>query len=238
MDTTIIMFVHEHLGPQWLPFFTAFTLLGRGPFLLPIAVAVSVGLMLFGRFNKAHMAMVAIVTAALTSSTIKAIVARPRPELFERMDWAKDFSFPSGHALICMTFYGLLTYFLTERFPRWKALIWTIFGIVMFIIGLSRLYLGVHWPSDILGGWLIGGALLALMIWWYKCGGIYRTIRIVIGIAIFALGLVGLVVPIIPGIPLIIAAAILMFSKTTFTDIFNRAKKPPLGPKDIEIPNE
>jgi hypothetical protein len=134
----------------------------------------------------------------------------------------ESYSFPSGHAVTTVAIYGIAIFFLAGAYPRAKKAIYAAGGIFLFLIGLSRVWLGVHWPSDVVGGWAMGGLVLWIMIWWYHHGGIKRTLRLTLGITTLIIGLIGLVIPIIPGVPLIIAACLLIFSNRSFSEMFKR----------------
>ena len=107
------------------------------------------------------------MTAALTSfwlsESLKAFFGRTRPQLWQQViPLPANASFPSGHALISMTVYGLAAWFLAEHFAQWrKAILWTT-GLLILLIGFSRVYLGVHWPSDVLAGFSCGFVIVAL----------------------------------------------------------------------------
>jgi membrane-associated phospholipid phosphatase len=73
-------------------------------------------------------------------------------------------SYPSGHAMTATICYGLLVYFLLQARPRWQGWTLWVLGLGLAAIGFSRVYLGVHWPTDVLAGYLAGGAWLALCI--------------------------------------------------------------------------
>jgi len=97
---------------------------------------------------------------------IKHLVERPRPPLINALAPENSFSFPSGHSFIAFSFYGLLTYFL---FRATKSKFLKVFSIVVGIsiisaIGFSRIYLGVHWPSDVLASFASGAAWLTALI--------------------------------------------------------------------------
>ncbi len=227
MDTTITLWIHNSLpwNDKFLWFFEEITLLGGSQVILLFIIIMVIYLTLTARFNMAHMIVLAAITSSITSSIIKRIVQRPRPELWLPYTELNSYSLPSGHAVTTVAIYGMALFFLAESYPKAKRLIYALGGVILFLIGLSRVYLGVHWPSDILVGWLIGGLILWGMIWWYRHGGIKRTLRITLGISTLAIGLIGLVIPIIPGIPLIIAACLLIFSNKSFSEMFKRKKK-------------
>ncbi len=99
----------------------------------------------------------------------KSLLMRPRPleVLYEVTHYG--YSFPSGHAIGGIVFYGFLGYVLTAAAPkRWQKGV-TIFltTLIVFLIGYSRVALGVHWASDVIGGWLLGGAILLVLIMLY-----------------------------------------------------------------------
>ncbi len=87
---------------------------------------------------------------------LKLLFQRPRPELWPPLITEHTYSFPSGHALQGTVLYGASSYLLANRFPRWAN--WLYGGAILLVgaIGLSRLYLGVHWPLDVLAGWTVG----------------------------------------------------------------------------------
>jgi undecaprenyl-diphosphatase len=93
----------------------------------------------------------------ILSEIIKAGLRSPRPEIVERLDQALGFSHPSGHAAVSTAFYLTLAMILSRRLgPKSRRAIGLTFGILILLIGFSRVYLGVHYPSDVLSGFLLG----------------------------------------------------------------------------------
>ncbi len=92
--------------------------------------------------------------AALLNVALKAIVQRPRPDESLRLVIEHGFSFPSGHSMAAMAFFGLIVWIIWRygRNRRQRVLLCTAFSIVIVLIGVSRIYLGVHYASDVLGG--------------------------------------------------------------------------------------
>ncbi len=97
---------------------------------------------------------------------LKHIVQRPRPLFSNDLVFEKSFSFPSGHAFAAVAFYGLLAYFLIcatkNRFLKIFSVIVCV--LLALTIGISRIYLGVHWPTDVLAGFALGAAWLAVAL--------------------------------------------------------------------------
>jgi undecaprenyl-diphosphatase len=95
--------------------------------------------------------------AGVLDATLKLAFHRMRPDPFIGSK-PSSYSFPSGHALVSFCFYGLIGGILSLRSDqRWKrVLIWTLASLLVGLIGLSRIYLGVHWPSDVLAGYAAG----------------------------------------------------------------------------------
>ncbi|MET7645189.1 phosphatase PAP2 family protein [Streptomyces sp. NPDC005426] len=127
-----------------------------------IAVAVFVLWWRGARLPAAWVAVTSLVSSLLQQG-VKAAVGRERPRWPDPVDSAHYAAFPSGHAMTAMVGCGLLLWLLrrsgTRPWIRRTAL--AAAGISVLGVGLTRLYLGVHWPSDVLGGWLLGAALTA-----------------------------------------------------------------------------
>lgn len=147
-----------------------FTFLGESHLLL--ALSLGLGLLLLGRNHRSEATTLAIATAGAMglNALLKQLFARVRPALWERVVEVRFYSFPSGHAMISLVLYGLLGYFLLVRFPRWRWLIISLTIFLVVTIGFSRLYLGVHWPTDVIAGYTAGlvwlmTCILSLEIW-------------------------------------------------------------------------
>jgi undecaprenyl-diphosphatase len=89
---------------------------------------------------------------------IKPLVARARPELWPRIIDETDFSFPSGHALASATLFPLLAHTLARARPDRAVQAYVLAIVLALFVSFGRLYLGVHWPTDVLAGWLLGAA--------------------------------------------------------------------------------
>lgn len=112
--------------------------------------------------DAAKMVIVALAGSWLMNELLKWIFQRNRPPEIARLIDVSGYSFPSGHAMVSFAFYGLLIYFLwvNTSTEKWKY-VWT--GALIFLvlaIGVSRIYLGVHYPSDVIAGFAAGGAWL------------------------------------------------------------------------------
>ncbi len=147
---------------EWVSFLT-----GDWPALV---LAIAGGIVIWRCLGKWEAGLVLMTwLSSPIHSGLKLIVNRPRPtpDLVRVFQAEAGNSFPSGHAFFAMAFWGLLAYFACTRLQR-RSLRWlALSGLVMIIllIGTSRVYLGAHWPSDVLGGYVIGTLLLAALIW-------------------------------------------------------------------------
>ncbi|MFE1771931.1 phosphatase PAP2 family protein [Streptomyces sp. NPDC059008] len=127
-----------------------------------LAVAVCLLVRRGARLLGAWVAVTALAGAALQQA-LKAAVGRPRPVWPDPVDTAHYAAFPSGHALSVLVAGALLLWLLREYGvrPVWRWTARTVVAVSVVGVGVTRVYLGVHWPSDVLGGWLLGGALVA-----------------------------------------------------------------------------
>ncbi len=169
-DTSILLALrklHTPLGDQIM---LGFTFLGEPNLLL--VISLSLGIVLLARNHRSEATTIALAGGGAIGLNLllKKLFARARPQLWERVVDVRFYSFPSGHAMISMVIYGLLGYFLGSRFPKQRWLIYSLTVVLVAVIGLSRLYLGVHWPTDVIAGytaglvWLIT-CILSLEIW-------------------------------------------------------------------------
>ena len=159
----------EPLGPYWLESAVRDVTALGGTTIIAMVTLVTAGyLLLSGKRHAAVLVLVSILGAVMLSFAIKAGIERPRPELFPHGVAVYTASFPSGHATgsaaTYLTLGALLARFQPQR--RLKIYILTVCVLLTLLIGLSRLYLGVHWPSDVLAGWTLGAcwALLCSLV--------------------------------------------------------------------------
>lgn len=106
-----------------------------------------------------------LVIITVLNQLLKRILQRPRPTEFRIVE-ETGYSFPSGHSMVSMAFYGYLVYliykYVKNNYIKWTSI--TILSILIFLIGISRIYLGVHYTSDVVGGFLISIAYLIIYI--------------------------------------------------------------------------
>lgn len=153
------------LGPPWLQETAVeITAIGGYPLIILTLAAVAGFFIVTRRYGAAAYAVLAVGSGALLSQTLKQYYGRPRPDLVDHLDTVHTLSFPSGHALVTtvayLTMASLVIGFLPDRRARIYVLSVAIF--VAFIVGLSRVYVGVHWPSDVAAGWALGAAWASL----------------------------------------------------------------------------
>ncbi|MEO7092350.1 MAG: phosphatase PAP2 family protein [Polyangiales bacterium] len=91
---------------------------------------------------------------------IKELFKRARPTLFEEMETLHSYSFPSGHAMSAAAVYGMMAVVVSHLEPRLAKPLTFVAPVFIFLVGFSRVYLGVHWPSDVLAGWAAGTVML------------------------------------------------------------------------------
>jgi undecaprenyl-diphosphatase len=150
--------VHDHTREPVTGWVFVITTLGSSYVLIAVALAAALGLAVRGRWRSALVLIVAYAITDLTVAVVKLIAERPRPEA--NLTEAGGFSFPSGHSAMSMAVYGCLAFALARAcrgFPRVACAL--VGAAIVVAIGLSRIYLGVHYPSDVLAGWITGAAI-------------------------------------------------------------------------------
>lgn len=164
-DMRIADFLSILRDPELTQFFLWITMLGKWQVVLGFAVVASSLFWFWGKQFHIVPLWVAILGSEAVNLFGKLAVHRPRPEAAWYVE--SSFSFPSGHATIAVAFYGFLAYVLWQHYRlrwKWRTNVVFIATIIIFLIGLSRLYLGVHFFSDVWGGYLLGALWLIIGI--------------------------------------------------------------------------
>jgi undecaprenyl-diphosphatase len=152
--------------PDWVrPVMHFMTFVGQPAFTIGIGVII----ILFG-WLKMNMRLllsgVSVIAVFYIGSLIKVLLQRDRPltEYVAHMRF-ETYSLPSGHAVGSTVAYGLLAYFAWQALPHpWNYIVAGLLAVLVILIGISRVYLGAHFPSDVIAGWLLGLAGLAIII--------------------------------------------------------------------------
>ncbi|MFD9100587.1 phosphatase PAP2 family protein [Streptomyces virginiae] len=128
------------------------------------ALAAVACLLLWWRGDRERALRVALATVAATvvQQGLKAAVGRERPVWSDPVDSAHFAAYPSGHALTATVVCGMLLWLIPKKRPGWAPAAWAVAAVSVLGVGFTRLYLGVHWFSDVVAGWLLGAALVVL----------------------------------------------------------------------------
>ena len=168
-DNMMIVMLRDwgNATPSWLTqAFLIATRIGDYPMRVAATLVAAVLLLLRGERRSAVVLLTAIVLLSGTiDNVLKPVFARPRPELVPWLTPATGYSLPSGHALGgAMTFLLIALLFAPLMHSRMtRGCLWTAALLLVLLIGVSRPWLGVHWPSDVVAGWMIGGAAAMLL---------------------------------------------------------------------------
>lgn len=173
IDARILLALHGKsasgpTSPRWLAEIARdITALGSGSVLGVIVVAALGFLLLSRRYRSALLVFVASTIGAALNTLLKLHFNRPRPDLIPHDIHVVTASFPSGHAMLSATVYFVLAAVLVRLTTdiRLKVYVLCVATLLSGLVGLSRIYLGVHWPSDVLAGWAVGAGW-ALAVWW------------------------------------------------------------------------
>lgn len=162
-DRAVLNWCGGHRDPALTTVMQSVTDCGRTvPLAIVVALAVS-ALLVLRRFGQAAMVGFGSVAGYALMVGLKNLVQRPRPPVGDAVAHESSWSFPSGHAMMSIIVFGLIAVVLVwNTGHRWWLLL---AGMASLVIGISRLYLGVHWLSDVLAGWLIGAVWVLMLTW-------------------------------------------------------------------------
>ena len=138
-----------------------------------VVVVIVIGILVWWRIGRLEAILITVAgMLSLVNTVLKLIIGRQRPpaNLVQVFYPMQTNGFPSGHAMFSIMVLGLLAYFIFINMKNHILRTVVLLGLVALIllVGTSRVYLGVHWPSDVIGGYVIGGALLTGIIWFYQ----------------------------------------------------------------------
>lgn len=163
-DKTILLWIHSFANPTVDSIMRFITRFNDPSTVTVIAIAALAILIWRHYYSEAQIFVIDCLGGVVLSYGLKSVFGKVRPDLWKSAIEDLSFSYPSGHALGSTVLYGFIAYLLATRYPQFSLLIYV--GVIFLIgaIGLSRLYLGVHWPTDIIGGYGIGFVWLTLCI--------------------------------------------------------------------------
>lgn len=167
-DVPVLLAVHSTANPQLDLVVTMLTKLGVFWGVFPIATVTALVLFNRRRWRSLTYLIVTLLGSIIINRTAKVLLHRVRPHLWESPAPEFDYGFPSGHAMSSMTFVAVLV--ILTWGSRWRWLVLIVGTIFVLVIGWTRLYLGVHYPSDILAGWMVSvgwavGVSLIIRLW-------------------------------------------------------------------------
>jgi undecaprenyl-diphosphatase len=156
-DLPVRAAVHGWAFPALTDAMRLITMLGSEYFLLPLAAILVWRWEMRGQHHAAYLLVAASLSAEAAVQLLKALIHRPRPELFFGLAPAETYSFPSGHAFVPAVFFGILAGILAAG-TGWRVAVFAMAAL----LGFSRVYLGYHYPSDVMAGWALAVVWLAV----------------------------------------------------------------------------
>lgn len=168
-DTFIISVVQSQISPLLTGIMKVLTFLGSVKWIGTVVLISALWLFIKKKWSLGWFILLSSGMGSVFNIILKNIFKRQRPDI-HRLISETGYSFPSGHSMGSFIFYGALLYMIIHytRNKRRQTLAGIIIALLIFFIGLSRIYLGVHYPSDIIGGYTAGGAWLIICVMIYR----------------------------------------------------------------------
>ena len=134
----------------------AASFIGSNVVLIPIVAVLAIVCAMSRKRVAAVVLVVDALFVVLLDLYLKTLFARPRPRLFDKLPLPTDYSFPSGHSMSAVGIWGVIAAVMVALVPAHRRAIVIAAATLILLIGLSRIYFGVHWPFDVFGGFLAG----------------------------------------------------------------------------------
>lgn len=153
-DNTIYQSIYGHHNQYLDFFFTNCTHIGDT---IPVIIIAVILLLIFRKWEDRMKIGFSLALTVAINQLLKIIIARPRPPLERRLITQSGYSYPSGHSMVSLCIYGVLIYFAITKIQNkvLKIIAVSLLTLMILLIGISRIYVGVHYPSDVLGGYLL-----------------------------------------------------------------------------------
>lgn len=162
VDQTILRSINERASPELDGVFLVVTEIGGVIGISVITLAALIFLLVKRYYKQATIVFASVAGATLVNIVLKTMFARTRPDLWEQLITETSYSFPSGHAMLSSVVAAVLVALFWRTRYRIAAIVAGL--LFMLSISFSRLYLGVHYPTDVLGGWLVGIAWVIIVV--------------------------------------------------------------------------
>ncbi len=171
LDRAAMLALHSLTAPWLSAAMRAITVSASAPVAAAVTLAIA-GWWWRSRLRlEAALLLITMAGSAAFGQGLKALLARPRPDLFAWLTTATSWSFPSGHTLTAVVLGGLVAGLVGRRRRGWRRVaLWAAAAVWTALVGLSRIYLGVHYPSDVVASVVIGG------LWLLGASCAYRAI--------------------------------------------------------------
>lgn len=162
-DMAILNAIHESPNDNIFIFMKIISFLGSGTFLIGLIIIIVIYNFIKKNYYISKLLLASTLGSYVLNFILKSIVNRTRPLDFFLVDQG-GLSFPSGHSMVAASMYLTIAYILSDKFKDKKKIIYFASVIIILLMGISRLFLGVHWPTDIIGGYIMGYILYRLII--------------------------------------------------------------------------
>ena len=157
-DAAVQAFAVAHRSPALTTFFKGYTTLGSWFVVVPVALLVVAALPRYGRLRAAAFVFVSMAAELVLNLSLKLVFQRARPPLAEALVHARGYAFPSGHSMASMT---LALALIVVAWPtRWRRPVTALMLTFAVLMGMSRIYLGAHWLTDVLAAWAMSAAIV------------------------------------------------------------------------------